>query len=153
MSRQLSTLRLNSMRFLYLFTAVVVGISAWPAVINPGKPWDTLQGVAWSFYAAYSLLMLLGVRFPVEMLPLMLLQLFYKLIWLIGVGYPLWSAGHLAPMASGALKSFTIAAVLDLIVIPWPYVFENYVEAIFKLGAKYESLSKEQATAAGERRS
>ena len=32
--------------------------------------------------------------------PLMLLQLFYKLTWLIGVGSPLWSAGHLDPVAS-----------------------------------------------------
>jgi len=127
------------MKFLYLFTAVVVGINAWPALINPAKPWDILQGVAWSFYAAFSLLMLLGVRLPTRMLPLMLLQLFYKLIWLIAVGYPLRSAGN--PNVSGAIKTFIGAAVLDFIIIPWPYVFANYVKAIFKPAAKEELVS------------
>ena len=136
MSRELSKLRLYSVKFLYLFTAIVVGISAWPAIINPGKPWDILQGVAWSFYAAFSLLMLLGVWLPSRMLPLMLLQLFYKLVWLA-----LWLAGHLTPDASGAIKTFAGAAVLDLIIIPWPYVFANYVQALFKPEAQPESLS------------
>jgi hypothetical protein len=124
------------MRFLYLLTAILVGIAAWPAIINPAKPWDILQGVAWSFYAAFSILMLLGVRFPTRMLPVMLLQLFYKLIWLA-----LWWAGHLELAASGAVKTFVGAAILDLIIIPWPYVFANDVKAIFNPEAPQESLS------------
>ena len=141
MSRELSTIRLYSMKFLYLLTGIGLGISVWPEMINHGKPWDPLHGVAFSFWAALSTLMLLGVRFPTRMLPLMLLQLFYKLTWLIGVGYPLWSAGHLDRVASGLIKACVIGAVLDLVVIPWPYVFENYVRGIFKLEAKHESLS------------
>lgn len=84
--------------------------------------------------------MLLGERFPIRMLPLVLLQLFYKLTWLIGVGYPLWSASHLDWVASGLIKTCAIVVVLDIIVIRWPYVFENYVKAIFRLEAKHESL-------------
>jgi hypothetical protein len=76
--------------------------------------------------------MLLGVRFPLRMLPLMLLQLFYKLIWLIAVGYPLWSTGRLAQGALGVIVFFASIVVLDLVVIPWPYVFEKYAKAIFK---------------------
>jgi hypothetical protein len=54
MSRELSKLRLYAMRFCYLFTAVVVGFSAWPEVIRQGamiyagKPWDLIHGVAFS---------------------------------------------------------------------------------------------------------
>jgi hypothetical protein len=140
MSRELSKLRLYSMRFLYLFTNVLVGVSAWPALIKPEKTWGILEGVAWSFYGAFSLLMLLGVRLPTRMLPLMLLQLFYKLIWLVGVGYPLW-ARHLDPGAVGAVQTLAGAAILDLIIIPWPYVFENYFKALFKLQANQQLLS------------
>ena len=129
------------MKCLYLLIGIGLGISVWPEMINHGKPWDPLHGVAFSFWAALSTLMLLGVRFPVRMLPLMLLQLFHKLTWLIGVGYPLWSAGHLDRVASGLIKACVIGAVLDLIVIPWPYVFERYVKAIFKLEPKHESRS------------
>ncbi len=141
MSRELSTIRLYAMRFLYLLTGIVLGIDVWPTMFNRVKPWDPVHGIAFSFWGALSILMLLGVRFPIRMLPLLLLQLFYKLIWLIGVGYPLSSAHQLGPVASDLLKACGIGAVLDLIVIPWPYVFENYVKAIFKRQGKQESLS------------
>jgi hypothetical protein len=119
------------MKLVYLLSFIGLAISAWPPMISRGREWDPLHGVAFSFWAAYGALMLLGVRFPVRMLPLMLLQLFYKLVWLIGVGYPLWSAGPLSPTASGLTKLCAIGLVVDVIVIPWPYVLANYVKAIF----------------------
>ena len=107
-------------------------------LIYRGKPWDLIYGIAFSLYAAYALLMLLGVRFPVRMLPLLLLQISYKLIWLIAVGYTLWSSGHLNPDAIGTVKFFASIIVLDLVVIPCPYVFEKYAKAIFNLeGASF----------------
>jgi hypothetical protein len=138
---ELSADRLYAMKALYLLTGIGLGLSVWPEMIHPRKPWDPLDGVAFSFWAALSLLMLLGVRFPVRMLPLMLLQLFYKLTCLVGVGYPLWSAGHLDPAASELIKACAIGAALDLIVIPWPYVLDNYVKAIFTGETKHEALS------------
>ena len=152
MSRELSSVRLYLMRFAYLFNAIVIGFGAWSELINQrklineGKPWDLVYGVAFSLYAAYGLLMLLGVRFPVRMLPLLLLQIIYKTIWLIAVGHLLWSVGRLNPTAIGSIKFFASIVVLDLIVIPWPYVFDKYAKAIFRPEGKQRSPSKEQAT-------
>lgn len=73
MNRELSTIRLYSMKFLYLLSRIGLGMSVWPEMINRGKPCDLLHGVAFSFWAALSTLMLLDVRFPTRMLPLMLL--------------------------------------------------------------------------------
>ena len=146
MSGELSKVRLYLMRFFYLFTAVVVGINAWPAIINPEKPLDILTGVAWSFYAAFSILMLLGVWLPERMLPLLLLQLFYKLIWLFGVGFPLRSHGQVG--ATGAIQTFVGAALLDLVIIPWPYAYAKYVKAIFRSETKPESAQSDAETAA-----
>jgi hypothetical protein len=58
------------------------------------------------------------------MLPLLLLQLFYKSVWLLAVALPLWSAGQSTDLTT----PFVIGLVLDLIVIPWPYVLANYVK-------------------------
>ena len=91
--------------------------------------------------------MLLGVRFPVTMLPLLLLQILYKVIWLIGVASLLWSARRLNPDAIGTVRFFAGIVVLDLIVIPWPYVFEKYAKAIFKIERKQGPPSNERATA------
>ena len=128
---QLTKVRLYAMRGLYLLTGILLGTDVWPALINRVKPWDPLHGVAFSFWAAYSLLMLLGVRFPVRMLPLMLLQLFYKVTWLVAVGWPLSAAGNLSPIASDVMMACAIGAALDLVIIPWPYVFQTYVKGIF----------------------
>jgi hypothetical protein len=119
------------MRFLYLFNGIVVGLGAWPAIISPEKPWDLMHSVAFSLYAAYSPLMLLGVWLPIRMLPLLLLQVLYKLIWLVGVAYPMWSGGHL-DLVAGMMKLFAAVVVLDVLIIPWPYVFQYYVKAVFK---------------------
>jgi hypothetical protein len=125
MKRELSPIRLYSMRFFYLFNAVVIGAGVWPELMNPRKPWDLIHSIAFSIYAGYSLLMLLGVLVPIRMLPMLLLQLLYKLIWIAAVGLPMWSAGHLNQV-SGTIRFFATIVVLDLAIIPWRYVFGNY---------------------------
>jgi hypothetical protein len=91
---KVTRLRLYLMRAVYLLTFVGVGSQVWPAVIAPEKPWDPLPGVAMSFWAAYTVLMGLGIRYPLQMVPLLLLQLFYKSVWLLAVAPSLWSAGR-----------------------------------------------------------
>ena len=83
-----------------------------------------MRAVAFCFWAALSALAGLGIRYPLQMLPLLFLQLFYKSIWLIVVALPLWSAGQ----TTGLTKTMIIGAVADLIVIPWAFVFANYVK-------------------------
>ena len=56
------------------------------------------------------------------MTPLLLFQLFYKIVWLIAVGAPSW------PALRGAAGEMAAGAVIDLVVIPWPYVVEEYVK-------------------------
>ena len=69
----------------------------------------------------------MGVRYPLAMLPLLLLPLFYKSVWLIAVAVPLWSAGPIDPVTRELTRVFAMAAVADLVVIPWPYVVAHYV--------------------------
>jgi len=123
MSEETSTFRLYLMRLLYLGNFVFLGLNVWPGIINHVGAWDPLHGVAFSFWAALSALSGLGLRYPLGMLPLLLLQLFYKSVWLIAVALPLWSAGR----STNLTKTFVIGAIADLIVIPWPYVLANYV--------------------------
>jgi hypothetical protein len=130
MDRELSTVRLYSLRFFYLLNALVIGIGVWPAIVIPEKPWDLTHSVAYSLYAGYSLLMLVGVGLPLRMLPLLLLQILYKLIWLFGVACPMWRDGHLS-LVSGTMKFFALVVLLDLLFIPWPYVFQHYGRPAF----------------------
>ena len=125
MSEETSTFRLYLLRFAYLANFAGLGLSVWPAIINHTGAWDPVKGVAFSFWAALSVLSGLGIRYPLKMLPLLLLQLFYKSIWLIAVYLPLSSAGQLP---AGLTKAMVGGVVMDLIVIPWPYVVAGYVK-------------------------
>ena len=118
-----STFRLYLMRLLYLLNFVLLGLQVWPVLINHAGAWDPVRGVAWSCWAALSALAGLGVRYPLKMLPLLLMQLLYKSIWVIAVALPLWSTFRSMELT----KVMAYGAVVDLIVIPWPYVLANYV--------------------------
>ena len=127
MSEEVSQFRLYLMRILYLLNFVMLGLQVWPELINPDKPMVPLVGVAFSFWAALSTLSGLGIRYPLKMLPMLILQLFYKSVWLLAVALPLWSAGHL-DSASELTRIFVGGVVVDIFVIPWPYVLANYVK-------------------------
>ena len=128
MNDRVSTFRLNLMRILYAGNFLFVGLLAWKEIFAHGGPWDPLHGVAYSFWAVFTTLMLLGLRHPLKLLPLLLLQFFYKLVWLAAVAFPLWSAGQLAGTLAGELATiFAIGAVVDLSVIPWPHAVRNYL--------------------------
>ena len=77
---EVSTIRTYALRVLYLLNFVGLGLIAWPRVVSPDKPLGLMDGVAFSFWAALSALMGLGLRYPLQMLPLLLLQLFYKVV-------------------------------------------------------------------------
>lgn len=122
MSEEVSTFRLYLMRTAYLVNFALIGLGAWPALVTHTGPWDPVRGAAFSLYAALSTVSVLGIRYPLKMAPVLLLQLLYKIVWLIAVGVPTW------PALRGAAREMAAGAVMDLVVIPWPYVFEHYVK-------------------------
>lgn len=124
MSEEVSILRLYLMRLLYLLNFLLLGLDVWPAIIKHVGAWDPVRGIAFSFWAALSALSALGLRYPLKMLPLLLLQLFYKLVWLVAVALPMWSALR----STDLTRAMAIGLVLDIVVIPWSYVLANYVK-------------------------
>jgi hypothetical protein len=111
------------MRCVYLLNAALVGSGVWVSFAQRQKPWDPVPGVAYSFWAALAVLSALGIRYPLAMLPVLLMQLVYKTVWLLAVYVPLRAAGRSTDLTQG----FAIGIALDLVVIPWAYVFAHYV--------------------------
>jgi hypothetical protein len=66
------------MRFIYLADFLVLGLSVWPGLIKHQGLGDPLEAVAISFWAALSVLAVLGIRHPLKMVPLLLVQMLYK---------------------------------------------------------------------------
>jgi hypothetical protein len=118
--------RLYALRAGYLLLVVGLGSQIWPAMIHHAKPWDLMQGVANSMLAAMSALAVLGLRYPLRMLPLLFFELLWKTIWLIAIALPLWSAGQMDADTVATVQACLVAIVFP-IVIPWRYVLENYL--------------------------
>lgn len=58
-------------------------------------------------WAAYSVLAICGLINPLKWLPIVMFEIFYKIIWLVVVAYPLWSTHQLAGSpAEGMTRAF-----------------------------------------------
>lgn len=76
-----------------------------------------------------SLMCLLGLRHPLRMLPLLLFELVWKLIWVVATGLPAWHAGTLDAYGSETLFACLMGVVLVPLAVPWGHVWRHYVQA------------------------
>ena len=123
---EVSTLRLYLMRALYLLMCLGLGSIMWPRIINH-EPWGHMEGVAFALLGALSALAALGVRYPLQMLPLLLFELLWKSVWLIFIALPLWRTGGLDPDNAATVFDCLLGVIICPIVIPWGYVYRNYI--------------------------
>ncbi len=125
---EVSTLRLYLMRATYLLIVVGLGTTIWPGIIQRAIGGDPTSGATPSLLAAVSVLAALGIRYPLQMLPVLLFELIWKSIWLIAVALPLWSAQQLDANTMETVYACLMGWVIFPLVIPWPYVIANYVK-------------------------
>jgi hypothetical protein len=124
---EVSLYRLYSLRALYLLVIVGLGITVWPGVIHHEQPWELKEGVVQCMLTAFSALSVLGLRYPLKMLPLLLWEMLWKSIWLIVVALPLWSAGQMDE-STWATVSACLLVLIFPFGIPWRYVFVHYIK-------------------------
>jgi hypothetical protein len=126
---EVSTLRLYVLRDMYVIMFVGLAVFKLPGIVNPPANLSTTGSVVLSVLGAIALLAVLGIRYPVKMLPLLLFELLWKIIWVLAYGLPLWYTQRLAPDAQDILINCLVGVVLVPLVIPWGYVFRQYVKA------------------------
>ena len=124
----LPTWRLNTMRVGYAFMGVGLALVKWPIVIGYDQSTPLYEGVVAVLLTAMSLLAFLGLRYPVRMLPILLFESLWKLIWLPVVALPAALAGDVDDAMSKVIFSCSVVVVI-LAVTPWGYVWRHYVQA------------------------
>lgn len=121
-----ATWRINAMRFVFLLMAGFMGaMFVWPQLLLESADWDVMRGLAKSMLAALALMSLLGVRYPLQMLPLMLYEIAWKTIWLILIAGRAWMAGKWTPDIE-ALYNDCIGIIIAYFIVPWPYIWARY---------------------------
>ncbi len=122
---EVSVLRLNLLRCLYLLVVVGLGIILWPNILFHAKPWTLSGGVVNCMLGAFSLLCLFGLRYPLQMLPMLLWELTWKTLWLSIHVLPLYRAGQL-DAATEASAWECLVVVIFIFVLPWRYMARHY---------------------------
>ncbi len=124
---EVSIFRLHVLRATYLLLVVGVGAMIWPLLLDSPETAEHFRGVTWCLLSTVALLALLGLRYPLKMLPLLLFELVWKTTWLLIIGLQLRSTSLL----NGAFRETWFANVMGLVIfslaIPWGYVFRTYV--------------------------
>jgi hypothetical protein len=115
------------LRLLYILMFFVLGRDTWTHILTHRGSWQPHDAMAWCVWTAFATLAGLGIIRPLKMLPILLLEIFYKVLWLILVAYPLWSADTLAGSSAEGTASAFMWVILPIVAVPWGYVFGNYI--------------------------
>jgi hypothetical protein len=115
------------LRLVYILMFFVLGKETWTHILRHQGSWEPINAMAWCVWTAFATLAGLGIIRPLKMLPILLLEIFYKVLWLIIVAYPLWSKGALQGSPAEDITSAFLWVILPIIAVPWGYVFVNYI--------------------------
>lgn len=126
--KNVSTFRITLLRVTYLFMVVGLGFAIWPGLFRPSHAWALRYGDSSSMLAAVAVLALLGIRSPLKMLPLLLFELTWKVIWLTAIALPLWRANRITPEVWESIFACGMGLVIFPLVIPWPYLVARFVK-------------------------
>lgn len=124
--REVPLFRLYTLRAAYVVMAVGLGVYIWPSVIHHTDQFAVLHGIRYALLAGLGATAALGIRYPLQMLPLLLFEVIWKAIYLIAFALPLWFAHQINAAAAEDIQA-VLMVVIFVPLIPWGYVFANYV--------------------------
>ncbi len=120
--------RFNLMRVGYAVMGVGLAVVKWPDVIAYDHSMPLYEGVVAVLLTAMSLLAFLGLRYPVRLLPILLFESLWKLIWLSVVALPAVAAGDVDQAMQELIVNCSLVVII-VAVVPWRYVWRHYVVA------------------------
>jgi hypothetical protein len=123
----LSISRLNMMRVGYAFMAFGLILVKWP-LLPDAHNMPLFEGVVTALLTAMSLLSLLGLRYPRQLLPVLLFESTWKILWLGIVALPSALAGDVDSAMQEIIVNCAFGVVI-LAITPWRYVWQRYATA------------------------
>ena len=120
---ELSPFRLQVMRGGYLVIGVGLALVKWP-LLPDAHTMPLYEGVTLCLLTALSLLAFVGAWRPVLMLPLLVFEVMWKVLWLSVVALPRALAGEL----DGAFVDVAVNCSLLVVVaaaVPWRHVWRR----------------------------
>jgi hypothetical protein len=122
---EVSLVRLYVLRAMYLLLVIGLGGMIVPEIVSHAL---ISRGVIASLLGGVWLLAFVGLKYPLQMLPLLMFELVWKAVWMIGYGLPQWSSAQIPPTFAEDFVNIGLGVIVVPLVIPWGYVYRHYVE-------------------------
>jgi hypothetical protein len=122
---ELSPLRINLMRAAYLLVGVGLVLVKWPQLPD-AHTLPLYEGVTLCMLTAMSLLAFLGLMHPVRLLPVLVFETMWKVLWLGLVAVPRAASGHLDAATTDVMVNCSLV-VLVVAAVPWGYAWRTHV--------------------------
>ena len=126
MPSDVSLLRLYVLRVFYAFVSTGLAVVVWPSIVLPPPDLSMSASVVNALLGGVGLLALLGIRYPLKMLPLLFFEFVWKLIWLVAYALPLMLGGALTAGAAENVFACLLGVILIPLVLPWAHVRRHY---------------------------
>jgi hypothetical protein len=124
--RPFSTLRLSLLRACYAVLVVGLSLRYGPVFFEGLPSLPRMDGVVVALLSAMGILAVAGLFSPVRMLPLLVFEIGWKLIWVSAVALPKWLDGSLDAATLSIL--FNCAVALPFVfIVPWRYVVGTFL--------------------------
>ena len=130
-------IRWGWLKFMYIYTifgagGFGLGIVFIPDVIKSVLKFPSQDPIVFGVFGCMlissGILAILGLRFPLKFVPLLLFQLCYKSIWFIGVLLPFLLVNGLQMYVIVFIVIFASYIIGDLIAVPFSYIFSKESE-------------------------
>lgn len=110
------------LRLTYAFIAFGLIATLWQEVATAGPDIELQRSVVLAMLSTMALLCIVGIFRPIAMLPILLFEFVWKVIWLAVFYFRFWNGSNDAG-ADSTFFACALGVVLCAIAIPWRYWF------------------------------
>lgn len=115
------------LRLLFTLMFLFLTYDSWKVILTHEGPWDNTRAAAWCMWGSYSFISFIGILRPLKMLPIVLFEIIYKIVWLLIVAYPLWVNNELTGSPAEGMTNVFVWVVFPIVAMPWRYFFRTYI--------------------------
>ena len=126
----LSPFRISVMRGGYLVMGVGLLLVKWPQLPD-AHTLPLYEGVTLSLLTAMSVLAFIGAFRPVRMLPVLVFEVLWKVLWLSLVALPRTVAGDMGPAFVEVAVNCSLLVVIAA-AVPWGYVWRTWRQRTYQ---------------------
>ncbi|MDO3387189.1 hypothetical protein QWI17_15205 [Gilvimarinus sp. SDUM040013] len=125
--KNLTQSRLWVLRAMYVFIVVGLSLTIWPELRESVGSSADAHTVVSTFLIAIMLLSLLGVAYPLKLIPILLFEIVWKGAWLLLFALPKLISGDLDEYSYSVAVACLMGIILIPAAIPWKFVWNQYV--------------------------